>query len=156
MGGFNSGLMVIEPRPGRAADIFARMPELGAWATIAGDQDLLNWHHADWPSRRQLHLDDGDNMRFTALDEHVRGHDYRLGAGGKPVRVVHFVCARKPWGYDARKRLSALARPFALGRWSEARVLHGYLRDLAQAEQAIISGRERRTGLGRVISADSA
>lgn len=102
----NSGLMVIEPEENLAQKI----GNLSSRAVIEvqalggnkiGDQDVINAYYADWPDRKDLHLDEGYNIFFTDLDVYIGQHGYRTSdnfkAGLKDINVIHFVGAQKPW-----------------------------------------------------------
>ena len=106
----NGGLLVIEPEEKLADGIFAMLPqalaEVAAMGlTASGDQDLLNAYYPHWRTTPELQLDQGYNMFQCYLDVHIERHGFRLphkfskrsGEGGQPIKIVHFIGARKPW-----------------------------------------------------------
>ena len=106
----NGGLLVIEPKEKLADGIFAMLPqalaEVAAMGlTASGDQDLLNAYYPAWRRTPELQLDQGYNMFQCYLDLHIEQHGFRLprkfsksaGDGGQPIKIVHFIGARKPW-----------------------------------------------------------
>jgi glycogenin len=102
----NGGLLVIEPQAQLADRIFATLPEAlkevaAMGGKASGDQDLLNAYYPAWRNTPELELDQGYNVFQCYLDIHIEKHGYRLpgdkSSNGPPVKIVHFIGARKPW-----------------------------------------------------------
>lgn len=102
----NSGLMVIDPQielPAKMFELFDRATEdvnaLGS--NKIGDQDVINAYYPDWPSRPELHLDEGYNLFSSYLDLYIDKHGYQMPEIGsnnlKDVQVIHFIGPKKPW-----------------------------------------------------------
>jgi glycogenin len=108
----NSGLLVIEPRAGLAAELAALIPVMQARIEASrpggavGDQDVVNGYAADWPERPDLHLHEGNNVFLEHVD-HYLGLFRASGEGDAALRVVHFVGGRKPWDLDLAGLLRA-------------------------------------------------
>lgn len=102
----NSGLMVIEPEESLPERMIAAVPRAIADVTALGgdkigDQDVVNAYYSDWPSRKNLHLDDGYNIFYTDLDAYVKKHGYHMPleneSRANEVKVIHYVGPSKPW-----------------------------------------------------------
>jgi glycogenin len=114
----NGGLLVIEPEDKLADGIFATLPkalaEVAAMGMKAsGDQDLLNAYYPAWRTTPELQLDQGYNMFQCYLDLHIEKYGYQLpppfspskpAAQRQPIKIVHFIGARKPWMKGAAVR----------------------------------------------------
>lgn len=101
----NSGLMVIVPEdelPQKIVNVVDRaVSEVSAIGSDKlGDQDIINAYYADWPDRKDLHLDEGFNLFFSDLDAYINRHGYQMqldDSNLKNVSVIHFVGPHKPW-----------------------------------------------------------
>ena len=106
----NSGLMVVEPEEGLPSQIAGMLESARQRAATVGneaigDQDLINEFYKDWPTRLNLHLDDGYNVFHYDTDTYIKDHGYGLpktvqpssSQPLKPIRVLHFAGPVKPW-----------------------------------------------------------
>jgi alpha-N-acetylglucosamine transferase len=91
----NSGLMVIEPSLSLYDDMMAKLESL--YSRAGGDQDFLQAYYPNWPNRPELHLDHSYNMFHSHLDRYQQLFGYQLYGQNKPVKVIHFIGASKPW-----------------------------------------------------------
>jgi len=110
----NSGLMVIEP----SKDIESKLislakvlaPQMRREGKAVGDQDIINAYYSDWFEHKGMILDDGYNLYAQYLQCYIRHHGYSLGRKGKPIYIIHYVGATKPWMIHGLKDVFAMMK----------------------------------------------
>lgn len=90
--GFNSGLMVIEPRENLATEILSRIEDINCKITGAiSDNDLLIEYYKDWGNASQS-LDDRYNVFFPYVEKYIEA-----GLTIEDFKVIHFIGKEKEW-----------------------------------------------------------
>lgn len=137
---FCSGLMVIEPQPGLAKAVMQHAAEVEARTPSFSDQHLLHEHFPGWPSRTELHLEQGYGIFLDSIDRYVKKFGYNLNFAApdeRTIAVVHFVGSRKPWTWSAPERALRMVKYAAGGGTIAVRMLRQYLRLLDEARKSL-------------------
>jgi glycogenin glucosyltransferase len=139
---FCSGLMVIEPKAGLSSEIVERAKMVAARTPDYGDQDLLHEHFADWPSKMELHLDQGYGVFPESVDFYVRKYGYNLNFANpdeRTIAAIHFVGTRKPWSWGVSEKAYRLLTYISRGKFNAVSVVLDYLRLLRSAREKMAS-----------------
>ncbi|HUK73940.1 MAG TPA: glycosyltransferase [Candidatus Bathyarchaeia archaeon] len=131
-----SALMVIEPQAGLAAAIMQHVPAVEARMKSFSDQDLLHEHFPDWPSHRELELEQGYGVFLDSIDRYIQKFGYNLNFSApdeRTIAAVHFVGSRKPWSWSRVERNLRLVKYASTARWIAVRMLREYVTLLRSA-----------------------
>jgi glycogenin len=93
----NSGILVVEPRAGLIDQLTKVILELADYDDAVSDQNVLHYLHQDWPTKRELHLDEQYNIFDRYIDYYVKELAYGLFRSKRRISVVHFIGPTKPW-----------------------------------------------------------
>lgn len=100
----NSGMLVVEPSRKLFARISAEIGQLHS--SDGGDQGFLHSYYNEWPTSKNLHLDDRFNAPFCYLDEYCQFHNYHFEYKRKVLKtniaVIHFWGKYKPWNINLK------------------------------------------------------
>lgn len=88
----NSGLLVVEPSTELFSDMVSQVGAIEG-SQPGGDQAFLHAYFADWPNRKELHLDHTYNMFQKHIDRYHELFGYTL----EEIKVFHFIGETKPW-----------------------------------------------------------
>lgn len=121
----NSGCLVIVPQAGAVERMWRAAPVALRERDAVGDQDLIQIAHPGWPDRPELHLGEEYNLFFMYLEHYTRELGYSL-RGSRPIKIVHFVGAVKPWSRTALGTVLALAAHVRRRQWNSVAVLARY------------------------------
>ena len=138
----NSGCLVIVPHQGAVERLWDAVPVALREREALGDQDLLQISHPDWPDHPDLHLGEEYNLFFMYLEHYTRDLGYSL-RGDKPIKIVHFVGATKPWSLTSRQTVRAIAMHVRGRQWNSLAVFAHY--------QLILRRARMRMALGTVL-----
>ena len=128
----NSGCLVVVPRPGALEALWKALPLALSERGAVGDQDLIQVAHPDWPEQEDLHLGEEYNLFFMYLEHYTRELGYSR-RGGPPIKIVHFVGARKPWMWSSTELARTFARHVRRRQWGSLLVMARYQLVLRQA-----------------------
>ncbi|WP_336245181.1 glycosyltransferase [Thomasclavelia ramosa] len=120
MPGFNSGLMVIEPKNGLVDDLISLIPRVAAIKQSFGDQDVLNMYYFDWIDNIDLHLPVIYNACAYRLSKYTK----------QEFKVIHYVGKKKPWMWTKWYKFKRLSSYYFRGRGIESAAVIDYLKEL--------------------------
>ena len=95
--GFNSGLMVIEPRQSLDKLIISQLEDYELYSSLNGvsDNDLLISYYSNWKNNKDLLLDDVYNVFFPYYKKYLK-----VGLTREELKVIHFIGKEKVWMHN--------------------------------------------------------
>ena len=133
----NSGLMVLEPRPGLSDAIFNTWPAVAAVKPNFGDQDLLHAHFRSYlTSNDSWKLSTQYNCFVFLLDAIIRERNFNMNFSSpddKTIYVLHFALRGRPWQMSNLNQLKYLLGLMSRRKWNEVKAFFKYRAVLQRA-----------------------